>query len=668
MKNLVSHAHGHTAFAVTALLLGFLTVHTAMAQNYREVQDFGWGIGVNQPSPVVIDIDGNGRLDMLVGTHSGGIMRFEQTAVNGQEFRILDRRFLKFRNGSEATLAIADIDGDGRLDLLAGASGGRLVHYKQTAPGVAGFEVVTENFCAIKTPASPNPIFTDIEGDGLLDLIYGSSSGKVERYTQDAAQSTNFVKATNLKFDIDLGSNNRLGIADFEADGALDLVMGSWDGDVMHFRAHETVRDSFILVEKNWSGIPRKTLGAPFFIDVDSDGLLDCFIGYGAGTVEHREQVAMNSTQFTTVLQQDVLNTWDFGQETIFTVSDLDRDGLLDILRSDIPMGESYLLRHPLLHFTQTAPGSLSLTVASNNFNDIRVQQDGSLAFADLNGDGRLDLFKARLNRDTIYHYQQKSGAPFEFEMVPENFLSGQIQNNGNIQPLVFRDLDNDGLLDLLVACGKMYHFEQDAPGSSSFALRQENVISSNFVNRSRGFAVEDLDGDGVLEMLVGNGGFLVLFRQTQQYATEFVKVADTLAGIDVYSGAIPYVADVNGDGRFDIIVGDDAGGLCLFLDTGPNATDEVALLPASPKLLDVSPHPVNTHASVRVAMPMEERATVALYDLLGRERRIIASRRLLMQGVTPLEIDVRGLPPGCYMLVLETGGARVSRPVMVIR
>ncbi|MCZ7558124.1 MAG: T9SS type A sorting domain-containing protein [Bacteroidia bacterium] len=668
MKNLVSVPRGRTAFAVTALLFGFFAVRTAMAQNYREVQDFGWGIGVNRPSPVIIDLDGNGRLDMLVGTESGVIMRFEQTAVNGQEFRLLDRRFMKLRNASQAALTVADIDSDGRLDLLVGESGGRLVHYVQTAPGVAEFEMVTNYFGAITTPASPNPFFTDIEGDGLLDLIYGSSSGKIERYTQDAPQSTNFVKASNLKFDTNLGSSNRLGVSDFDADGALDVVMGSWDGDVMHFEAHETVKDSFLLVEKRWSGIPKNTLGAPFFIDVDNDGLLDCFIGYGAGTVEHREQSAANSTQFSNVLQHDVLNAWDFGRETIFAVTDLDRDGRLDILRSDIPMGESYMLRHPLMHMTQTAPGALTVTVVSNNFNDIRVQQSGSLSFTDLNGDGRLDLFIARLNQDTIYQYQQKADAPFEFEMVPGSFLAGQIQTNGNIQPLVFRDLDNDGLLDLLVACGRMDHFEQDAPGSSSFALKRENVIWSNLVNRGRGFAVEDLDGDGVLEMLVGNGGVLALFRQTQLHGEEFVKVADTLAGIDVYSGAIPYVADVNNDGRLDIIVGDDAGGLCLFLETGPNASGEVAHLPASPKLLDISPHPVNTYASVRVAMPVDERATVALYDLLGRERQTVASHRLLTQGVTPLEIDGRGLPPGCYLLVLEAGGIRVSKPVMIMR
>jgi hypothetical protein len=668
MMNIVSGPRGRTAFVFTAILLGFFTVHIVNAQNYREVKDFGWGVGVNRPSPVIVDIDGNGRLDMLVGTHSGGIMRFEQTAVNGQEFRVLDRRFMKLRNANEAALTIADIDGDGRLDLLAGENGGRLVHYRQTEAGKAEFEMVTNHFCAITTPASPNPILTDLDGDGLLDLVYGSSSDKIERYTQDAPRSMNFVKGPDLKFSAALNSSHRLGITDFEGDGALDLVMGCWDGDVMHFRAHETVKDSFILVEKRWSGIPEKTLGAPFFIDVDNDGLMDCFIGYGAGTVEHREQLSVNSTQFTNVHQQDVLNTWDFGQETICGVADLDGDGRLDILRSEIPMGESYMLRHPLMHMTQTAPGALTITVVSNNFNDIRVQQSGSLSFTDLNGDGRLDLFIARLNRDTIYQYQQKADAPFEFEIVPGKFLAGQIQTNGSIQPLVFRDLDNDGLLDLLVACGRMDHFEQDATGSSSFALKRENVIWSNLVNRGRGFAVEDLDGDGVLEMLVGNGGVLSIFRQTQLHSTEFVKVADTLAGIDVYSGAMPFIADVNADGRFDIIVGDDAGGLCLFLDTGPNAADGPANPPASPTLLDVSPHPMKTNAMLRVAMPSEARATVKLYDLLGRERRNIVSQRLLMQGVTPLEIDALGLSPGCYMLVLEAAGVRVSRPVMIMR
>ncbi len=647
------------------LLCGFLTIPSASGQNYREVADFGWGIGVNKPAPVIVDIDGNGRFDMLVGTEAGGIMRFEQVAVNGRDFRILDRRFLKLRNASEASPTIADIDGDGRFDLLVGESGGNIFHYEQTEANAVTFDLVTNKFCGITGPASTRPRLIDLDGDGRLDMVIGSSSGSVLRYTQDGSGSMNFSPAADLKFSTELAYYNNLAFTDFENDGSLDLVMGNWDGDVMHFRAAEAVKDSFVLVEQRWSGIPVRTLGAPFFIDVDKNGLMDCFIGYGEGGVVHREQVSANSTQFTTVHQQDVLNIWDFGQESIYAIADLDRDGRLDILRSAIPMGESYMLRHPLLHMTQSAPGSFSVSVVSHNFNDIRVQQDGAISFADLDGDGRLDMFKARLNQDTIYHYQQKADKPYEFEVVPGKFLAGQIQSNGTVRPLVFRDLDNDGLLDLLLVCGRMDLFEQDAPGSSSFTLQRQNVISSNYAGA---FAVEDLDGDGLFEMLVGANGTIRLFRQTQLHSTEFVKVADTLAGINVYSYAAPFVADVNADGRLDIIVGDAAGGLSLFVDAGPTSTGGPAVLPAQAELLGVSPHPVSGSATLRVAMPSEGRATVKLHDLLGRELRRFATDRVLMQGVSPLEIDARGLAQGCYLLVLETGGERISKPVLITR
>ena len=37
-------------------------------------------------TPTVTDVDGDGRLDLLVGNNDGNVQRYEQTAVNGATF------------------------------------------------------------------------------------------------------------------------------------------------------------------------------------------------------------------------------------------------------------------------------------------------------------------------------------------------------------------------------------------------------------------------------------------------------------------------------------------------------------------------------------------------------------------------------------------------------
>ncbi len=648
----------------TCVFCTLVFTSTIMAQTYQELQDFGWGIGLNRPSQVIADLDGNGRLDMLVATEAGGIMRFEQSAAGGREFRILDRRFMTLSNNGEAALGIADIDGDGRLDLITGRNGGGLGHYEQSDVNSATFVLVSEKFSDIDPPTSSKPCFTDLDGDGLLDLILGSAGSEIRRYTQDAPASEHFTRARDLRFSPANSYLYQAAFADLDNDGALDLVMGNWDGDVSHFEAHEAVKDSFILVEQRWSGIPERTMGCPFFIDIDGNGLLDCLIGYGAGGMEHREQAAQYSTDFSTLRQEDVLNIWDFGQESIVGIADLDEDGRLDILRCAAPMGESIMLRYPIFHFTQTAVGDPRVSTVTSAFSGILSRTLSAISIADLDGDGTLDLFLSRTNRDSLALYRQRAAEPFMFDRAAEPFLQGQLTNNGEIPPMSFTDLDGDGLLDLLLVCGGLHHFEQSAAGAASFVLVKERIIP----NFTSGFTLADLDGDGLIELLTCVADAIRLYRQDGPHSAAFVKITDAYGGIHAPGGVFPIVADVNADSRQDIIVADEYGGLSLFLDAGPVSVRQPDAIPERPRLLDVSPHPFSTRAALRVAMPSEAPATVRLYDMLGRDVSTVADSRMLAQGANLLEIDARGLRPGGYLIVLEAAGTLASMPVMIMR
>ena len=84
----------------------------------------------------------------------------------------LGRRF-------HAAPAFADLDGDGRLDALLGQWGPRLAWYRGTA---AGFEPVDTALVTITRGSNTVPALGDLDGDGDLDLLVGESSGWLNYY------------------------------------------------------------------------------------------------------------------------------------------------------------------------------------------------------------------------------------------------------------------------------------------------------------------------------------------------------------------------------------------------------------------------------------------------------------------------------------------------------
>ena len=80
-----------------------------------------------------------------------------------------------------------------------------------------------------------------------------------------------------------------------------------------------------------------------------------------------------------------------------------------------------------------------------------------------------------------------------------------------------------------------------------------------------------------------------------------------------------------------------------------------------------VAPNPSAARASVTVTLQEAGHATVAVYDLLGRQVATVLDRALAA-GTASLDLEVGTLPAGTYMVRLSAGGATVVRPFTVAR
>jgi len=285
--------------------------------------------------------------------------------------------------GAYATPCFIDLDSDGLLDMITGEYDGNLNHYEQDAAGSTGFAPISENFLStIDVRQYSAPSFTDLGNDGLLDLIVGEIAGAMVHYEQDAAGSATFTLISENFNGIDVGNRAAPCFSDLDNDGLLDMIVGEKGGNLNHYEQDAVGSTNFSLVSDSLSGIDVGAFSVPSFTDLDNDGLLDLIVGEDYGVLYHYEQDAAGSSNFT--LLSDNFNTINVGSKSAPCFTDLDDDGFLDMI-----VGKGY---GNLQHYEQDAAGSTGFTEVTESYSRIFLRRESKPAFADINGDGLEDL------------------------------------------------------------------------------------------------------------------------------------------------------------------------------------------------------------------------------------------------------------------------------------
>ena len=286
--------------------------------------------------PWLGDLDGDLDVDLLVGRDAHGFLYYRNVGTPAAwQWQADNAVFAGLGNATYwNSPCLVDLSGDGRLDLVYGTDAGPLQYYVNT--GTLAVPVWTANTTlfggVLDVGAASSPVFFDFDGDGDLDLASGSQLGdhqvlREHRHrrrvppgtsttptspasttrstppspsatstpttsptpwsaTSAATSSCTATPAPASCYDatvfagIDVGAWSVPRLVDLDGDLDLDLVVGNEAGTLAYYRNQGTpAAPSWVVVAGFFAGIDVGSNCVPTFGDYDHDGDLDLVTG-----------------------------------------------------------------------------------------------------------------------------------------------------------------------------------------------------------------------------------------------------------------------------------------------------------------------------------------------------------------------------------------------------
>lgn len=380
--------------------------------------DLGTGDG---PQRVFIsDLDGDGKPDLIVAHAKAGVVSiFQNISTNGSltadSFGPHIDLFVGLAaNGSDPySITIADLDGDGKLDVITLNADNNLVSIFKNIG--ASSTITTNSFGArIDLPggnAMRGVASQDLNGDGKPEIIVGNQNdGNISIYENDSTIG-NIEFAPRVNFPSGSGATT-IAIGDVNGDGSPDVAVANYfDGTVSIFQNlgfFEIITTNSFAAAVNFTG-----LVTPFglaFGDLDGDGKLDMVVGGADGSSEIA--IYRNTVSSANISLNSFASPKTFavpGLVNLVALGDLDGDGKLDI--AIVTQGSDALS----IFKNISAPGSFTSNSLAPRVDFPTGSNPNGVFIGDLDGDGRPDIVFGNFYDDTVSIFQnliQLSGVP----------------------------------------------------------------------------------------------------------------------------------------------------------------------------------------------------------------------------------------------------------------
>ena len=457
-------------------------------------------------------------------------------------------------------IATGDFNGDGKADVVVGDSyAGAVTVFQGNGDGTLTVPTVGYNTGGYPWTA---PLVADFNGDGLADIIEADDSfslAYLEGYgdgTFRSSLSYYLPQTTNI-----YSYTYSVAAGDFNGDGIADVVVGQAgntnapgvavflanpDGSLKPGVTYGTSSNMDYVTVADFNGDGKADIAA-----TDSNaGVVQIFLGNGDGTF--------------TLGQSYATDTAGSPDPTNLTTGDFNQDGKLDLAVANTVSGTVGVLF-----------GNGDGTFGTLTNYGIEGNVYGVTA-ADLNGDGHLDLAVTTGNSGndvSVFLANNDNTGTFQAETTVAT-------GSGYAESVAFGDLNGDGKLDMVVSMieGPIYAGALVvALGNGDGTFQSPNAFPSSIQGDTLGFShpvnlqLIDFDGDSKLDVVYNNENYgTVGLLYGLGDGTFFDPVEFPTSG---YALGLA-VADVNGDGAVDVVTGNEyVGGASVMLNNSGSGT-----------------------------------------------------------------------------------------------
>lgn len=327
-------------------------------------------------------------------------------------------------------VAVADVNGDGRPDVVTGNQGTDNVGVLLGQASPAG-TLGSPLYYSTGTGSLLRPTGVavgDLNADGRPDIVaVNQNAGTVAVLLNSATAPGTFLAA--VTYATGGSTPNLLRLADLDADGRLDIVVGNTQGNNLGvLLASATTPGTF-------RAVATYTVGSPLGIaigDVNRDGRPDVVVaGYGTtGGVN----VLLGSATTPGTLGSPATYSSGGNPTVDVALGDTNGDGYLDIVASNANSNSVAVL-------AGTATGTFGTATTYPV-----VGEPNLLALADLNGDGRLDITVANRTTGTVSVLTGRAAPVGTFAAA----VTYAVGNNGGPLALTVADLNGDSRRDVV--------------------------------------------------------------------------------------------------------------------------------------------------------------------------------------------------------------------------
>jgi len=577
------------SFFILTFCISGINGQTAPSGNLK----YTWAGGLNSCQFCSIDLNLDGLNDLLIfDRHGNRKLTFINEGGPGINYRYAPEYEAQLPEMQEWVIT-ADYNCDGKMDIFTYANGGVRV-FRNTSSGSLSFHLQTNllqswyytGFVGILVTSADYPAIADLDGDGDLDLLTFFGLGSYIEYHKNLSMET-FGNCDSLdyrltdhcwgKFMESVGGDHitlnspcpykdlnklvspperssppkhmgsTLLATDLNGDGLSDLVTGGVYFSNLIELINGGTKDSAFMISQDTlfpsydRSVSLNSFPVMSFLDLDNDGIKDLVVSpfdpayyntENTKSVWFYKNTGTNTNphfvfQTDNLFQSDML---DFGTGSNPVAVDLNNDGLDDIVTGNYGYFDSSQLVNGFLTSYNTS----------------------SLA------------------------YLKNTGSSLSpgFELLTTDLAHASQLNVHGLYP-AFYDLNNDGIPDLLCGCedGSLIYFQGrgDSAGIPVYGSPQKNYqqIKTGQFSAPQFF---DLDRDGLADLIIGQqNGTMQYFRNTGSAGNpKFTFTRDSLGQVDVtnhnlsyYGYCTPYFFRINN--RTYLLAGSDEGKMHIY-------------------------------------------------------------------------------------------------------